>query len=204
MGAVLPLSVGSFIYLTKKGATRGVHTTILGWREDVCIIVDLPKVRNLSERIKVNQVYISRYIHEGVIFEFETKVIETSFRPIPIVFLSYPAIARELPLRKYKRYKIFGKAKLYSDEKGGVEAELLDISKRGVGIKSKKEEGVPFPFEKDEGLFLDLFLPDGTGIEKIPVSLRNIKEDEKDIKVGLSFIEQNEDVEKFISNWFKE
>jgi c-di-GMP-binding flagellar brake protein YcgR len=99
------LSVGLALQLSlPQDETRGQYgSSVLGWKHRSWIVCEWPF--HLGEPIPCvkGTLCLLRYIYEGNMIGYCTKVLETQMQPFPFLLLAFPSELEEVPLRKHGR-----------------------------------------------------------------------------------------------------
>ena len=101
------ISVGAGIQVQIKGMESRFKSRYFGMKPDEFVIIQMPGVPSLKEKILSGCHMVVRFIHSGTIYGFEARVIGYALKPAPILFLSFPASVEAINLRNSQRIDTF-------------------------------------------------------------------------------------------------
>jgi c-di-GMP-binding flagellar brake protein YcgR len=160
-------------------------TTIVGMRKGRFIILDVPKVNNLPVLFEDNSHWSVNFIRQGSVFSFESRVLSSLARPVPLVFFTFPDAVEVANLRTEKRYPVSipfsaGRAR-QGDPPFQAKGLLLDLS-MGGGLAASAME-LP-----DGPLAVSLWLDDTSAIDGLVAEKRGSRSQQGTYYTGLSFL----------------
>ncbi|MBY6186761.1 flagellar brake protein [Marinobacter hydrocarbonoclasticus] len=169
------------------------RTSLVGWRKDKYLV--LRPSDNQYHLFSAQSSVILRYLVDGQIYAFKTRVLATSANPERLLFCYYPEQVTNLRLRQHIRYatRLFAQLELDHDSQEGL---ILDISASGCQFVPSKaaasdmsgtEVNVVFPF-----------LRQGREVLKIPAVIRNQRLLENGTGWGIQFTGSVEVVMKLL------
>ncbi|MDR2725254.1 MAG: flagellar brake protein [Candidatus Adiutrix sp.] len=101
------LVVGTTIRLVALETTRAKWSTMLiGARPGRYLVVEMPHVNGVHMKLDDGTHWSANFISRGAVYSFNTEVLGATFRPAPILTLSYPEDVEVAMLRMVKRYPV--------------------------------------------------------------------------------------------------
>ena len=161
-------------------------TLFRGYRSKSFIMADHPRRDGLLLPLQDETKCIVRFIHEGEIIGFTTRIIVTTPRPFPLVFLSYPETVESSVLRKYLRFPVRVPAFLTRDGYSGVDdapakSMVLNLSQGGCLVESLQA------FSVGENVLMTLILPEMGRVENVEAEVRRCEKKGGGYLLGLQF-----------------
>jgi hypothetical protein len=194
--AYFKVGVPVFVELTQKTRRLRAQATLIGWSPPEILITTLP----LDSRmliIPTGTELIVRYLLDGAVYGFMTRLMHKQQEPYGMWILDYPEVVEVKNLRRSPRIPLYLKA----DAEGSKEWEMLDISNFGACLAAPDEQFV------GDVVILTFALPDGAMIEKLRCSIVRVNASQQESIVGVQFDEDNADallkVKKYIDGCVK-
>ena len=201
----MEISVGAKLLLDLCGTeSRRVSGELVGWRSTKTLLASLPLLVGIRDYLDVGRYITCRYMHEGTVYGFKSRILGYITNPDSLVFLSYPDYWESLDLRKQQRVPCFFPATFYlkNHEIHGI---LNDISEFGCRIQcgpSKENilENVILGFET-----VVRFFPFGTRpCYSIPAIIVNASADGKKMtSIGFKFPRISDDFKTILDDHVK-
>ncbi|MDR2406107.1 MAG: flagellar brake protein [Deltaproteobacteria bacterium] len=165
------------------------NTLLIGARPGRYLIFDMPKVNNIPVKLDDGSRWAVNFISHGQIFTFYSEVIGSSFRPVPIVFFSYPDVVEISNLRNDKRYPVNIPVTIETTTDSPpllvTKGLILDLSWGGCLAASTVE--IP----AEVVLNMTIYLDNTTNIEGIQVEKKSSRNKQGTYYTGLSFLPTN-------------
>ncbi len=132
------LKVGDTIHLgLQSGLVKGRSTvTVLGWLEDVCIMVTAPSEDNMRLLLKEGEPVLARVFTGQNAFAFSGSVLKNVHAPFRHLHLSFPDKVESASIRSSPRCRVNLPATLTTASGGASEATIIDIGTNGALIES--------------------------------------------------------------------
>lgn len=186
----LLVKLGTEVKIQIKGDEYRTEGILVGLEINNWLLI---KIHNANDWSLLVQSYlfnkkaiIIRYLHKGIIFGFQSNLIQTIATPARMIFIKYPKIIEQHKLRNFKRIDCSFPAKIVA---GGsiYKGVISDISENGCNcitkvikeltlLKTEEQIGITFPLPGE--------VKDITMIGKI----MNIKTDSDKISIGVNFV----------------
>jgi c-di-GMP-binding flagellar brake protein YcgR len=194
-GIFLP---GTPVMFTVSGAVgKKGHTFFRGCNEGHYIILDRPNDdKGVPLSLKDHMPCIVRFLFQGMVYAFQSKIIRVISYPYPFVFIEYPQKIDSINLRNDERYAvqipaIFSEQAMESTEEGNLQGNLIDLSVTGGLLEVNRS------FNSDTLLFLAFNLPNEELILNLACKVRRITKKEETYHLGLKFsVLEDPDIEK--------
>ena len=166
-------------------------TVIVGSRKGRYLILEVPKVNSLPVLFEDDSPWSINFIRQGRIYNFQSRVLSTIARPVPLVFFSFPETVEVANLRTEKRYPVnipfvVERAREAPSPFQG-KGLLLDLS-MGGGLAASSVE-LP-----DGPLAISLWLDDDSTISGLLAEKRGSRSQQGTFYTGLSFLPNKPEV----------
>ena len=202
-GKRISLEMGTELHVEIANVAMPLSSSLVGMTADEYLVITAPMPYQLvKQKLYKGNELIVKYLHNGTIYAFQSKLIETITKPFRLVFLEYPRIIEKHELRASKRAKCFFPAYFIFDT-NKFTGIVMDISKRGCMLHIQIFPGEALPsFRIDEEIRLYCKFPGVEGDIEIAGLLRNIKKSKKEATLGISFSKSNpETINTIIANY---
>jgi hypothetical protein len=127
-----------------------------------------------------------RYLFEGDIFEFATKLLEVKCNPLMLLLLQYPVSVKKKELRSHKRINCFISAKMEinNETQDGI---IKDISKFGCRCVFETSIKLEKAIRIDDNIVLGFGFPGIFDRQEILGKIKDIRIKESSLDVGIEF-----------------
>jgi len=174
--------VGIPVYIEMVQKRKRVRTqvSIVGWFKTNFLFTTQPS----DSRLLVTSLHtelIVRYLLDGTVYGFITKLIHKQNIPFGMWVLDYPEVVEVKNLRRSPRIPLY--LTVTTDE--GREWEMLDLSSHGAAMATTDE---PFMGEMVE---LSFVLPDGNKIEGLNAQIVRMSSSSEERLIGVQFDEDD-------------
>jgi len=178
-GAEMSLAAGDLCFSGK--------CTFVGQSRDQYIVVTPPPnfpthENNLLEADRI----MVRYLFEGDIFEFTSKLIEIKYKPLMLLLLQYPVSVEKKELRSQKRISCFISAKMEvnNEIQDGI---IKDISKLGCRCVFETSIKLEKALRIDDHIALGFCFPGIFDRQEILGKIKDIRRKESRLDLGIEF-----------------
>jgi hypothetical protein len=196
------LQIGLTLKLEIEDVSMPMESTLVGVDNNLIIIKTPSPFHLIEHKLTRGRIFVVRYIFDGTIFAFQTKLYESLIRPSRLLFLEYPKIIQKNELRTQKRSRCFIPAIIKQDEDENKGA-LLDLTKEGCRCKLTNSENEYFlPFKIADEISLQCKFPGVKGTIKITGIIKNIHKSKNKINLGINFHKNTTKVSKKIISWY--
>ncbi len=185
------LSIGAYVHVALEGAgaCRGLF---VGMEFGQYLLVKLPLVADIGNKLYMKNHVIIRYVHGGNIYGFRSTLIGLIRESIRLAIFAYPEEVESMNLRKEERFACLlpGNLKIVDqgEEMTEREGKLTDLSSGGCSFEIVLAEDGMIP-ELKVGMMMRLQfrLPDVSQMIDMESELRTIHEDQSQARLGLKF-----------------
>jgi hypothetical protein len=201
-GKRISLEIGVPFQLKLVDVAFPLQSVLVGMEIDEYLIIKIPsQFSNVKHKLYPGVEIIVRYIYQGIVFGFQTKLTDVIFKPVKLLFLEYPKIIEHHELRSHKRAHSIFPATIQIKDKISNGA-IIDISKSGCRchILATPKNLLP-PAQIDEDILLTCKFPGLNGDHKIMGIIRNIEKSRKDLIMGVEFKFIEEKINDHINNY---
>ncbi|MEQ1579451.1 MAG: flagellar brake protein [Steroidobacteraceae bacterium] len=132
------LKVGDTIHIgLQSGLIRARSTvTVLGWLENVCIMVTAPNEDNIRLLLKEGEPVLARVFTGQNAFAFNADVLKNVHAPFRHLHLSFPDKVESATIRSSPRCRVNLPATVSAGRGGPVDATIIDLGTNGALIET--------------------------------------------------------------------
>ena len=185
------LAIGAYVHVALEGAgaCRGLF---VGMEFGQYLLVKLPLVADIGNKLYMKNHVIIRYVHGGNIYGFRSTLIGLIRESIRLAIFAYPEAVESMNLRREERFACLlpGVLKIAGpgEETTIGEGKLTDLSSGGCSFEIVLSENSEIP-EWKIGMVMQLQfrLPDVSQLIDTESELRMIHEDQNLARLGLKF-----------------
>lgn len=201
-GKRICMEIGTPIQFKMEGVGFSLQSIIVGMDLDEYLIIKIPaQYTNIKHKLVQGVDIVVRYLYQGTVYGFQTKLIEIISRPVKLLFLEYPKIIEHYDLRSQKRAESLFPAAIRIKDKTNHGA-IIDVSKNGCRchILNSKQETLP-PVQIDDEIVLKCKFPGVQGDREVFGKVKNIKRSRKELIVGVEFLGLELEIHDLISQY---
>ncbi len=178
-------------------------STMIGSFEKKYLIVTTPPTFSMTEKMLSSEKrIIVKYIENGRIWMFKSRLLKSLNTPSPLLFLDYPATIHYHELRKTKRTTIFVPCTFHPGSQPERYGALTDLSISGCLCRIKNVRNRKLPeLNIHDRVHLRCLLPGTTEEQKIHGIIRNLKKEKNAIRIGVEFENLQPHLHEIISNY---
>lgn len=181
------IDIGTEVYLEIEGVNFSVTSIFIGMLKDEFMIVTLPKrYKSIKNKLLPSDTLVVKYLYDGSVYAFQTRVIETITTPIRALAIGYPRVVQQRELRVAKRNNVVvpGRVEVKTKKFSMV---VFDISKKGCRFKYR--DNISNMASLREGDLLRIFcqfpgVSDEIGAMAV---VKNIKRAQGQFAIGVEF-----------------
>ncbi len=201
-GKRISLEIGIPVQMKMDGVSFPLQSVLVGMEIDEYLILKVPgQYANIKHKLFPGADIVVRYIFHGIVFGFQTKLIEVITRPVKLLFLEYPKIIEHHDLRSHKRAQSIFPTTIKTKDRANNGA-IIDISKNGCRchILASQKEPLP-PVQVDDEISLTCRFPGISGDHVIHGIVRNVKRTRRDLIIGIEFLMLEEELNDHITKY---
>lgn len=157
-------------------------TKLVGWIQPQFLIVRLLGFDSPTMAIPNETDIIGRYVYEGQLFGFESKLLQKLSSTIPLWFIQFPQSIEMINLRRSKRISMILEVDLGED----LQVYTKNISRDGAALFMMVPT-TPVDIKVGKILEMNFELPDGRQIEKLLGKIVWKHEDRERLHFGIQF-----------------
>lgn len=203
MGTRIAVEIGVPIKLELDGIELPLQSVIIGLEPDRYIIIKAPEpFKRVEHKFFKGADLIVRYISQGTVYAFQTKLMESITKPLALLFIEYPRIIQHHELRKRRRLSCHIPARVILGEMENIGC-ILDLAVTGCRCliqASKNPEFIRCDLDKE--ITLKCIFPGSKEMTTLHGSIRNIKRTRKEIDMGIIFDAELPNDSKKVLAWF--
>ncbi|ODS32557.1 MAG: Cyclic di-GMP binding protein [Candidatus Scalindua rubra] len=194
------MNIGTTFRVQFKGALRRLSCELIGiGSNDKYLIIKMPpthSMKNISNFLNKGNDISVKYVHNGTVFGFQSRIIDLIYKPFKLVFIEYPEKIESYDFRGHKRIECFLPANVRIANQT-IKGSITDISRVGClfVVKTPKLESIINLQELNNEINVGFQLP---GIEKELIAaakLKSIKKDNTNTNIGIEFINMDSEVQ---------
>ncbi len=195
------MKIGATLKLQIHGTDARLTSELIGVEEDKYLIIRMPPVPSVGTVSSLSGLFckgntvVVRYIHNGTLFGFKSRVYHVIIDPAKLVFLEYPTKIEDYNLRAHRRVDCYLPASV-GIAGNTIEGAITDISREGCHFTVEKSKVKRLILQIDQGVDVSFQLP-GVG-KKLTIAAKQkiIKKDKKSINIGVEFINMDNKTEE--------
>ena len=202
-GKRIMLDVGVDVQLRLEGVGFPLQSMVVGMEPDEYLIIKSPKsIASIKHKCVPGSEMVVRYLYNGTVYGFQTKLIEYITSPIKLFFLEYPRIIEHHDLRQEKRFPCHFPARLKLRDAREVASIITDISQSGCRclVDMERNHGMNMPHIDDKISFACQF-PGVQGAYVIAGTVRNISKARSEIVLGVEFAVVEEEINSILARY---
>jgi hypothetical protein len=186
---LMPVALGARMLVQADGWDPGFRTTLSGLERGRFLLLHLPRIQGITEQLYPDRKITARYIHEGNLYGFQSRVAASYVAPFRVLYLQYPKTIERLNLRHAQRVDCYIPAALELDH--GVvpsyPAMVVNLSSGGCRLAMDSREQKLPGLEVDSMAHLR-FKVVGTDVEvRALVRIKSLDTDGARMFLGLIF-----------------
>jgi len=180
-----------FFEFPLKNKSVRATANILGWQKPKYLITSFPLAENRVVRTSPDTEIIVRYLLDGTIYGFTTRMIHKQSDPFPMWVLNYPTFVQMKTLRRSPRIQVT----LPVEIDNGESCHTIDISAHGalLSIAGKISMG--------DKIVINFTLPNGEQINHLGADVVRIQASRDETLAGVNFDAENKMEINKISNY---
>jgi len=194
---------GTQVKLEFDGVEIPVHSTIVGLEHDKYIILKSPEpFQPIEHKIYPGSELILRYLTDGTVYAFQTRIIETIDSPVMLVFVEYPRIIQHHDLRDEKRLECHVPVRLIAGDRENMGC-IVDLATTGCRcLVQGRRNPSPIRFSQDQPLVLKCLFPGSKNIVSLPGRVKNIKRGNREVDLGIMFAAKMPESSRRVVSWY--
>lgn len=203
LGNRIAVEIGIPVKIELEGIEFALQSTIVGLENNKYIIIKAPEpFQRVEHKLFKGNELIVRYITDGTVYAFQSKVMEIITKPVPLLFVEYPRIIQHHELRIQKRLHchIPVRAILGDQENIGC---ILDLAVSGCRCLMRAATNKKLLLcDLDNRLDLKCIIPGSKEIITLTGIVKNLKRTRKELDIGLNFEPKLTNENRKILAWF--
>jgi hypothetical protein len=181
------IETGAVLSITVEGCKSSLESIFVGKKGDQYIVITPPPGFDAIEKNLVHAERIEiKYVFDGEIFEFNTKIVKVTHNPLMLLSLRYPAAVEKQELRSQKRIRCFisAQAKIHNETKDGV---IKDISKKGCRCVFETFTNIQKKAQIGDRIALNFCFPGIVDRQEILGQIKDIQTKDAKLDLGIEF-----------------
>ncbi len=179
-----------------SGRSKRYRSFLVGKETDHYLIIKTPSIDNWKTLFAKDTELVVRYVHQGSVYGFKSKIIFTIPPPLRVSFIRFPDRVEDFNLRTFKRFECHLPTRLqvmtrHHNRQLIFRSTIFDISKGGckVLISRTELEWVNELVKINAKVELFASLPGLQEELKFSGTVRNVTQDSDGLSLGIQFAE---------------
>lgn len=188
LGQRISVEIGTAVKIEVQDIELPLQSSIVGLENEKYIIIKAPEpFKRIQHKLYSGNELIVRYISNGTVFAFQSKIIETITSPLPLLFINYPQIIQHYELRDQKRINCQIPARVVVNEIENVGC-IIDMASSGCRciIQSKKNPA-QIKFDLEDKIILKCIFPGSKELIGLSGIVKNVKRTSQEYDLGICF-----------------
>jgi HD-GYP domain-containing protein (c-di-GMP phosphodiesterase class II) len=202
-GVRLSIEVGNQVQIEFAGKSDRFNAKFIGMDPGAYLIIHLPSLADFKEQIFKGRGAVLRYICNGTVYGFETKIITYTLQPSRLLFLSYPEKITTCEIRRHARFDCF----FFTRAAIGGETYRGIVSNISIGgclfMTDQLSEKQAANVKLDDPVTLDFQVFDGKGVKDLPGEVRNVRRGENRVEIGVRFLKLSDNLKITLTDAMK-
>ncbi len=197
----LNVEIGAKLQMEIEGVDFVVSSVFIGMMINEFVIAAPPsRFVTIKEKLFQGNGVIVKYLSEGIVFAFQTRIIDLIKQPIKVIILEYPKLIQNHELRSLKRNECFLLATI---EIGRIvkECVIRDISKRGCRCHIPVPKVGKNPYTLKTEVELKCKFPGLEETFSLKGKVKNIRQEGKFTSLGIKFDILPEKIQNVIAHY---
>jgi len=190
---LLPIGFGTSVLVEITNLKLRIKSLMVGIEHGRYIIIRISEqdlIGNFRSEAVLDSPMIIRYLHNGVIYGFKTKVINVVSRPAKLFFVEYPASVEEFSVRTKSRYEcVLPASTMFGNDI--VDMIIIDISREGcqamIKLPGQKRDELYGHIQVNKKIDMQVQFPGSDGKYDLSGTIRNVGKEPEKIILGVLF-----------------
>jgi len=185
----LSLRIGSVLHIKLSDKAERLPAKLIGMDVGAYLIVQPQNPVKLFDQVFKGKEVVVRYLSDGAVFGFESKVIYFVVQPARLLFLTYPSKIQSCEIREHKRYDCLCDAQLVLAG-APCRGVVANISMGGCQFVTEDlDEEQTARIKVEDGVMLSFQPPAGAPVESLAGEVRNVtRSNGVRSEIGIRFI----------------
>ncbi|HRR39895.1 MAG TPA: PilZ domain-containing protein [Syntrophales bacterium] len=190
----LSLRIGCVLHIKLSDKAERLPAKLIGMDAGAYLIVQPQNPAKLFDQVFKGKEVVVRYLSDGAIFGFESRVMDFVMQPVRLLFLTYPSKIQSCEIREHKRYDCLYDAQLLL---AGVPCRgvVANISVGGCQFVTEGlDEEQTARIKVEDGVTLSFQPPARAPVESLAGEVRNVtRSNGGRSEIGIRFINLQDD-----------
>ena len=203
-GHRLALEIGLRMKMECDSIDANLDCSLVGMVPEKCMITTVPNHFNITQtEMEAGESALIKFTYLGKLCMFESRLLKSEDAPHPLMYFEYPEVIYYHEMRKAKRTSIFIPCLLdINEEADSFSGTVLDISSTGslCQLKASRNKRLP-EVSIRQSVQLRCILPGLTDEQLISGTVRNIRTNNHELRLGIEFVDLNSAVRDTINQY---
>lgn len=185
------IEIGTPLQISIEGVDSSFKSIFVGAKPDDYIATSpLSPSHSIIETLSEKSKITARYIHQNHMVIFQTRFMDMTVTPVPLMLWAFPASAKHTQQRAQKRINclLSGQIELNTERNGvGLTGVIQDISKSGCRFQIKVSDSQKNLFCVGEDITVRCNFPGIAGEQQSAGNVVGVTESEGEVTVRIKF-----------------
>lgn len=190
---LLPIHFGTSLLVEITNLKLRIKSFMVGIEHGRYIIVKISEqdlIGNFRSEAVLESPMVIRYMHNGVIYGFKTRVMNVVSQPAKLFFVEYPQSVEEFSVRSKSRYEcVLPASTMFGNDI--VDMIIVDISREGcqamIKVPEPKREALYGLIQVNKKIEMKVQFPGSDGKYDLTGTIRNVGKEPEKIILGILF-----------------
>jgi hypothetical protein len=181
------IELGTKLLLEIEDVNMPVNSIFVGLKANEYFIASQPSSYSMiKHKLFRGNPMVIKYLHNGTVYAFPTKIIEIIDKPVQLILFLYPKFLQSQSIRSYRRNDCLIPAKIMMN---GLEREgiIKDLSEEGCGCSFKYHVNQKYRLKTGAGITLYCQFPGKEGNIELTGVIQNIRKEGANEIIGIKF-----------------
>lgn len=181
------IELGTKLLLELEDVNIPINSLFVGLKANEYFIASQPSNYSMiKHKLFPGNPMVIKYLHNGTVYAFPTKIIDIIDKPVKMVLFVYPKFLQSQTIRSYRRNDCLIPAKVIvsSMERHGI---IKDLSEEGCGCSFKYQLNSKVKLRTGSTITLYCQFPGREGDVELTGAIQNLRKEGSSEIVGLRF-----------------
>lgn len=195
------IELGTKLLLELEDVNIPINSSFVGLKMNEFFIASQPSNYSMiKHKLFPGNPMIIKYLHNGTVYAFPTKIIDIIDKPVQMLLFVYPKFLQSQTIRSYRRNDCLIPAKVMVNgvERNGI---IKDLSEEGCGCSFKYQPSSRVKFRVASNITLYCQFPGREGDVELCGIIQNTRKEGNNEIVGLRFENISEQASSIIYDY---
>lgn len=181
------IELGTKLLLEIEDVNMPVNSIFVGLKANEFFIASQPSSYSMiKHKLFRGNPMVIKYLHNGTVYAFPTKIIDIIDKPVPLILFVYPKFLQSQTIRSYRRNDCLIPARIIvnNTEKNGI---IKDLSEEGCGCSFRYQPNSKIRLKTAGSIILHCQFPGIEGEIDLSCVIQNIRKEGANEIIGMKF-----------------